>query len=44
MIETVLRFKAKDEKTARAITQMFYDICVKEPKVYGWGLIGQEEE
>ena len=44
MKEVVLRFKAKDEKTAHTIMQSFYELCMNEPKVYGWGLLSMEEE
>ena len=44
MKEVVLRFKAKDKATARAIIQRFYDMCVEEPKVFGWGLLSEEDE
>lgn len=44
MIETVLRFKAKDDKTARDIMQRFFNMCVEEPKVCGWGVLDVKEE
>ena len=44
MKEVVLRFKAKDEKTASTIIQSFYGLCMNEPRVCGWGLLSIEEE
>ena len=44
MKEVVLRFKAKDEKTANTIIQSFYGLCMNEPKVCGWGLLSIEED
>ena len=44
MKEVVLRFKAKDEKTASTIILSFYELCMDDPKVCGWGLISMEEE
>jgi len=44
MRNVILRFKAKDERTARAIIQRFYDMCVEDPKVFGWGLLSEDDE
>lgn len=44
MIEVILRFATKDEKTCKDIINRFYQICESTSGVCGWGLISKEEE